>query len=90
MEVKKTDITLCDKCNNWKGTVEEQYNGIVPVHCACTLASSQEKGTRSPSMICPKGDKLWWTPISEHKAEDGKWYHTAHFAGPALNKIIND
>lgn len=55
MEVRKINIAFCEKCNNWKGEAEEKYNGLVPVHCACTLSSSQKNGTRSPSMICPKG-----------------------------------
>jgi hypothetical protein len=88
MKIIKQSISLCDKCNNWKGTVEEKHNGLVLVHCACTLSSSQKNSTRSPNIICPNRDKLWWTPISEHIAEDGKWYHAAHFAGPTLNKKL--
>lgn len=85
MKIISKNITFCEECCNWKGTAEEYYNGVVPVHCYCSLIGSQEKGTRSPSMICPRGDKLWWTPISEYIGSDGRWYHVASFAGPSLN-----
>lgn len=58
MEITKKDISWCSKFNNWKGVVEEKYNGLVPVHCACTLSASRQNGTRNPSMIYPNGDKL--------------------------------
>ena len=48
MEITKKEITLCSKCNNWKGVVEEKYNGLVPVHCACTLSTSQQNGWKVP------------------------------------------
>ncbi|MCX6756252.1 MAG: hypothetical protein NTX85_02855 [Candidatus Nomurabacteria bacterium] len=88
MEIIKKDIQLCSKCDNYRGIVEERYNGKVPVHCACDLELERINygKWRSPCMISPNGDKLWWTPISEHKHADGRWYHTASFAGPKLNR----
>ena len=88
MEIRKKEIELCVKCSNYKGWAEEKYNGTVPVHCRCSLEEEKIKygHWRSPCMISPNGDKLWWIPISDHKEEDGRWWHTAHFAGPALNK----
>jgi hypothetical protein len=83
MKVEQINIDLCNKCNRWKGNVEEKYNGTVPVYCACAVAKSRNNGTISPSMICPKRDKFYWTPISEHIEEDGKCCHTPHFAGPS-------
>ncbi len=87
MEIIKKEIKLCVVCNNFRGLVEERYNGEVPVHCACDLEKERMNygKWRSPCMISPNGDKLWWTPISDHKKADGRWYHVAYFARPALN-----
>jgi len=89
MEIITKDIQLCALCNNYRGSVEERYNGKVPVHCACTLEEEKIKygGWRSPCMICPDGDKFWWTPISNHIESDGESWHTPYFFGPALNRI---
>ena len=91
MEIIKKHIHLCPVCNNYRGTVEEKYNETVLVHCVCTLEKERMNyGTwRSPCMVCPNGDKFWWTPISNHKESDGKWWHTPYFFGPSLNKGIN-
>lgn len=89
MEIIIKDIKLCEKCNNYRGIVEEKYNGKVPVHCACDLELERINygKWRSPCMISPNGNKLWWTPISEYKAEDGRWIHVPHFGGPPLNRV---
>ncbi len=88
MEILKKEIELCEKCNNYHGFVKERYNGYVPVCCACGLDDQRDRcgGWRSPCMISPNGDKLWWTPISEYKAEDDRWIHVPYFGGPVLNK----
>ena len=77
IEVKS--ITLCPKCKWWRGYVKEKYNGVVPVHFSCTLDTSSKYDLRSPSMICPDGKNLRWTPISDFKVEDGGWLHVPHF-----------
>ncbi len=89
MEIIKKEIELCVVCNNYKGFVKEKYNGHVPVYCACGLEEEKRKygGWRSPCMICPDGDKLWWIPISNHYEADGEW-HTPYFAGPHLNRKL--
>jgi len=89
MEIITKDIQFCVLCNNYRGSVEEKYNGKVPVHCACTLEKEQIKygRWRSPCMICPNGKKFWWTPISDHKEPDGKWWHTPYFGGPHPNSL---
>jgi len=88
MEIIKKEIELCVVCNNYKGWVDEKYNERVPVHCACSLEEEKIKygSWRSPCMISPNGDKLWWIPISDHFGADGKWWHTPYFGGPRLNQ----
>ncbi len=90
MEIIKKEIELCVGCNNYKGWVHEKYNGRVEVFCYCTLKENDLKnnGWRSPSIICPNGDKLWWTPISSHYEADDIWWHTPYFGGPPLNKKV--
>lgn len=68
---------------------EEKYNGEVTVHCACTLEEERIKygHWRNPCMVCPNGEKLFWTPISSHKESDGEWWHTPYFGAPPLNKV---
>jgi hypothetical protein len=82
MEIITKNIELCVECNNYKGTVEEKHNGKVPVYCTCTLEEERIKynGWRSPCMICPNGNKFFWTPISSHYESDGKWWHTPYFS----------
>jgi len=73
MEIITKDIKFCALCNNYRGSVEEKYNGKVPVHCACTLEEEKIKygHWRSPCMICSNGSKFWWIPISDHKVLTG-------------------
>jgi hypothetical protein len=88
MEITTRDIKLCKKCNNYRGIVEEKYNGKVSVYCACDLklVKINDNEGRSPSMVSPDGKKLWWTPISKYKAEDGRLIHVPYFGGPNMNK----
>ncbi len=88
MKILKKEIELCEDCNNYKGFVKEEYNDHVPVHCSCGLERERKDhgGWRSPCMICPNGDKLWWTPISYHTIEGGETRSTSHFFGPNMNK----
>jgi len=88
MEIIKKEIELCVVCNNYKGFAHEKYNGHVPVYCACGLKKEKIKNDawKSPCMVCPNGDKLWWTPISNHYEADGTWWHTPYFGGPPLNR----
>lgn len=81
MEITKKDIKFCALCNNYTGTVEEEYNGTVPVHCACGLTEEKAKygKWRSPCMICPNGEKFYWVPISDYKRADGSWCHVPYF-----------
>lgn len=87
MEILATNIAFCFECNNHRGSVEEKYNGTVPVHCACDLTRERELygKWRSPCMMCPNGKKFYWVPISDHKEADGEWWHTPYFGGPAPN-----
>jgi hypothetical protein len=87
MKIIKKEIELCVVCNNYNGFVDEEYNGRVPVYCACGLEEEKRKhgSWRSPCMISPNGDRLFWTPISYHKEADGENWNTPYFAGPALN-----
>jgi len=83
MEIITKEIWLCGSCGNYRGSVQEKYNGKVPVHCGCTIGNR----SRDPSMICPNG-KFFWTPISYHKEADGKTWSTPYFAPvEPLNKI---
>ena len=84
MIILEKEIEECPVCLWYKGWVKEKYNGTVPVFCQCGLAEQREKHGRwpSPCMVSPYGDKLWWTPLSDHLEDDGKWWHTPHFAGP--------
>lgn len=81
MKIIKKEIELCVKCNNYKGIVIEEYNGEVVVYCKCTLVEDRIKygSLRSPCMICPSGDNLYWTPTSHHKEADGKVWSTPYF-----------
>jgi hypothetical protein len=76
LEITNKNIQLCKFCNNYTGTVEEKYNGKVPVHCLCMLKEEKIKygHWRSPCMVCPNGERLWWTPLSSYRASDGKSY----------------
>lgn len=90
MKIVKKEIVLCAECGNYKGIVIEMFNGILPVHCACGLKEEKVKygGWRSPCMICPNGDKFFWTPVSSHKEEDGEiWNIPYYHPVDPLNKI---
>lgn len=91
MEIIKKEIKLCEDCNNYRGFVDEKYNGKVFVHCDCDLEDEKRiyGKWRSPCMISPNGDRLWWTPISDHLERDGQCRHTPWFGGPALNNKID-
>ena len=85
-KLKDVQITECQECGNYRGSAVEKYNGRVPVLCACDLKREWEEHHKfpSPSMICPHGETLWWTPISNYRDKKG-WRHVPYFAGPAMN-----
>ena len=87
MEIMAKDIQLCAKCNNYRGKVEEKYNGQVEVHCICTLRQERIKygHWRSPCMMSPNGDKFWWTPASGYYGSDGQWWLKLYSNCPPLN-----
>ncbi len=86
MEIIEMDVRYCDVCGNYSGWVIEDYNGGVEVTCGCDFDyyAREGKPLPNPGMICPDGT-LWWRPISDHKAADGRSWHTPHFAGPPLH-----
>lgn len=77
IEIISKDIQLCTKCNNYRGSIEEKYNGKVPVHCACTFKEEKIKygQVRSPCINCPNGDIFCWVKGTNFKTSDGKTYH---------------
>lgn len=86
----EADITFCGVCGNYQGSVVEKNNGRVPILCQCDLHELVEKNGRrsafpSPSMICPNGDVLYWTPTTNYIGNDGKWWHVPYFAGPGMH-----
>jgi len=87
MEILEKHIKECQMCKRYSGWVMEKYNGNVAVYCKCDLNRlvAEKKSWKSPCMICPDGHKLWWTPISNHKEADGKWWHTPYFSVPSIN-----
>ena len=87
MEIIKKDISLCKKCNNYKGTVQEKYNGEVKVLCVCSLREERIKygHWRSPCMLCPNGDKFCWVPASTHNEPNGKLWRTLYYCKEPLN-----
>ena len=77
IEIITKDIQWCEKCNNYRGSIEEKYNGIVKVHCRCTLEEERIKygQVRSPCMNCPNGDIICWLKGTNFKTPDGETYH---------------
>ena len=77
IEIITKDIRLCEKCNNYRGSIEEKYNGTVPVHCVCTLKEERIKygQVRSPCINCPNGDIFCWVKGTNFKKPDGEMYH---------------
>lgn len=86
MIILEKAIEQCPICKCYKGWVKERYNGTVPVYCSCGLTEQLKKYKRwkSPCMVCPTGDKFCWTPTTDHKEEDGRWWHTPYFSGPSV------
>jgi hypothetical protein len=84
MIILDIEIDKCPVCHWYRGWVKEKYNGTVPVYCRCGLKEQRENHGRweSPCMICPQGDIIGWTPISDHLEEDGRWWHTPYFGMP--------
>jgi hypothetical protein len=86
MKIDKYYLTVCRKCYRLHGFVEERYNGNVQVLCFCDLSEKTGRNN-SPTIISGylysegiKTIKLYWKPISDHKDENGKYWHTPHFA----------
>ncbi len=77
------NIKECSICKNFKGEIEEKYNGRVPVFCKCDLNRLKEKCPNTCA-ISLDGKDVWWKPISSFKDESGRLIHVAHFSGPAL------
>jgi len=77
------NIEECPVCKNFKGEIEEKYNGRVPVFCRCDLYKLKESCPKTCA-ISLNGKDIWWKPISNFKDENGQWIHVAHFGGPAL------
>ena len=77
------NIKECSICKNFRGEIEEKYNGRVPVFCRCDLDKLKEK-CPSTCAISLDGKNFWWKPISNFKDENGQWIHVPHFGGPVL------
>lgn len=84
MEILEKNLERCNKCKRLRGYVDEKYNGTVPVFCKCDLSNPRTKircSFPSPSMISRLNDKLYWTPTTDFKNEDGEWRHVPYFCG---------
>ena len=81
MEILSRHLKRCKKCKRLRGYVIEKYNGKVQVLCRCDLMNPEKNFVRSPSIISRGNDLLTWTPISDHKDENGEWRHTPYFTG---------
>lgn len=94
--VLRRRLARCETCGRLTGEIEERYNGTVAVRCRCQLAALRgplkrnPRGTRSrwgsPSIVSLLDDSLMWTPISDAKHADGRWWHQPYFAGWLYNK----
>lgn len=91
VEFKEVNITPCEVCGSFHGSVVEEYNGTVPVLCGCDRNDVMKKVGRypSPSMYCLDGRVLWWTPTTDHLWKDGKWWHTPHFGSSPMRIKYN-
>lgn len=91
VEVISKEIWLCEKCNNYRGFVQEKYNGKVPVYCFCVFEEDKAKYGywKSIRIICPKVDELFWDSCTQHKGSDGKWLLVVSLnKGLSINKKI--
>jgi len=86
MTIDKYYLTVCRKCFQLHGFVEERYNGKVPVLCFCDLSENTHKSI-STTMISgcsvqngKKTVNLFWKPISEYKDKNGQSWHVPYFA----------
>jgi len=91
MKIISKDLQHCPICNNYRGIVKEKYNGDVSVHCACDLKKQINKYEKykSPSMVCPDGKNIWWTPTTINIESDGEKSNNPYFLGPKMNRIEN-
>lgn len=91
VEFKEIDLTKCEICEDFRGSVIEEYNGKVPVLCRCDRAKIMATTKRypSPSMYCRDGKVLWWTPLTDHQWSVGQWCHTPHFGSRPMRIKYN-
>ncbi|MBI2310708.1 hypothetical protein HYU90_02715 [Candidatus Collierbacteria bacterium] len=85
VEFREVNLTKCEVCEDFRGSVIEEYNDNVPVLCRCDRAEimAKTKHYPSPSMYCRDGKVLWWTPLTDHLWRD-RWWHTPHFGSPPM------
>lgn len=81
MEIISKNLKRCATCKRLRGHIEEKCNGQVIVLCFCDLKANGSGRLPSPSIISRRKDLLTWTPTTNHMGEDGKSWHTPHFAG---------
>jgi hypothetical protein len=88
IELREIDLTKCEQCGSFHGSVVEQHNGQVPVLCQCDRSRIARDALHfpSPSMLSSDGKTVKWTPITEHRTSDGTWVHTPYF-GSILRRI---
>jgi hypothetical protein len=84
MKITKYDLDICLTCYRLKGTVEEEFNGVVPVFCMCDM-SARRHSNHNPRMqggVVGDGSVLLrFMPCSDYRRDDGEIWHVPHFAG---------
>lgn len=76
-------VSRCAVCEGFTGWVVEKYNGPTAVLCHCNIQKLHGH-IPSPSMISEDGITFYWSPTTDHLAEDGRRWHTPHFGGPPV------
>ena len=86
MFILEKNLIKCETCGKLRGTILEKYNELVPVWCKCDFKNAARPRANPCAMCIGREDtddpRIIWRPISDHKIEDGRWVHSAHFCGP--------
>ncbi|MEA2088388.1 MAG: hypothetical protein U9O55_00925 [Patescibacteria group bacterium] len=79
MNIISKKIKKCKKCGYYNGSIEEKFNGKVPVVCYCDLSSGRANEFNPVIIGFPDG-RLFWKPISDYKDKNGEFRHVPHFS----------
>jgi hypothetical protein len=84
MKISKYNLDVCQACYRFKGSVDEENNGVVPVFCMCDVRDrrhSDFKRRIQGGVITNGSVLLRFMPCSDYRADDGEIRHSPYFSG---------